>query len=156
MRKNRANDDDDVAVALEERFDLLQSLFGDADLAAIARQQLVAAFGADDVADAVADDRADPSDQEQPIDIERAMRGEDRAGDEHRLAGRREAEILEEDAEEDGEIAVIGDEVMDVFGEAQSTSFWGKQGSKRAFVSKGKGGAGQRLSAAAGLTLRVE
>src|SRR6185312_15591869 len=121
--KKAREDDDDVAIALEERLDLSQSLVGDADPAAVTRQQLVAAFGADEEADAVPGDGADPGDHQQPIDVERAMRGEDRAGDEHRLARCREAEIFEEDAEEDGEVAVIGNEVMDVFGEVQSTSF---------------------------------
>src|ERR1700758_4803128 len=53
-------DDDDVAIALEECLDLIQPLLGDADSIAVAGQQLVAAFGADEVADAVAGDGAGP------------------------------------------------------------------------------------------------
>src|SRR6185437_4237679 len=105
---------DDIAVAVEEVLDLRHPLLGDAHPAAIAHHQMVAAGPPDDIADIVADDRADPGEQQQQPDVERAARGEDGAGDEQRLARRRHAEILEQDAERHGEIAVIAYVALDL------------------------------------------
>ena len=103
-------DDDRAAIAVEERLNLLQPRLGDADAPAIAQHDAMAAVIADGVADIVADHRARPSQRQHQIDVEPAPRGDDRAGDEQGLSRCRHAEILEQDPEHDGPIAIMPDQ----------------------------------------------
>src|SRR4051812_20084261 len=109
-----AEEDDFPAVPLEHIPRDLQVPLVDAELRAVANQEPVAARAADRVADVVADDRARGRRHDDALDRQVAGgAGVDRGDHEHRLARRGDAEALDRDDREDGEIAVVREQIVE-------------------------------------------
>src|SRR3954469_23839412 len=118
-----AEEDDLAAVPLEHVARDLEVALVDAQLGPVADEQPVAALAADRVADVVADHGArDPGPdhgararcRDHALDQAVAGRaGVDRGGHEHRLAGGGDAEALDGDDHEHGQVAVVREEVVE-------------------------------------------
>ena len=93
--------------AVEERLGAIQPLRGQEDVAAEPLRQRAAAEVADDEADVVADDGGEHRDQEHHRDVHLAGACEHRGGDQHDLAGHRDAEVLEEQHPADSQVPVV-------------------------------------------------
>src|SRR5205085_7728553 len=69
-------------------------------------------------ADVVAEDRGEERDDADDPHVEMARTGVERRRDEHRLAGQRHAEVLEEQERPDGEVAVVGERALEMVEDA--------------------------------------
>src|SRR3954468_6293284 len=109
-----AEEDDLAAVPLEHVARDLQVALVDAQLGPVADEQPVAALAADRVADVVADHGARDRRRDHVLDQEVPGRARvDGGGHEHRLARGGDAEALDGDDREHGEVAEVREEVVD-------------------------------------------
>ena len=105
-----------AAVPGEEPFASREVPLGVATRQPVSLEQRTPALPGRPVAEVVADDRGEHSHHDHPHDRERALRGEDGAGDQRRLAGHRQAERLEREQDEQQKqrpLAVLLDEGQD-------------------------------------------
>jgi len=103
----RLDRDDLAAVPVEERLGAIQPLWGQQDVAAEPLRERAAAEVADDEADVVTDDGGEHRDQEHHRDVHLAGACEHRGGDQHDLAGHRDAEVFEEEHPAHSQVPVV-------------------------------------------------
>jgi hypothetical protein len=99
--------DDLAAMVVKELLGLIQPLRGQEDVLAVLQRQPPAAEVPDREADVVAQHRADPGDDADRDHVQLARPRVQRGRDENRLAGNRDAEVLDQDQAAHREVTVV-------------------------------------------------
>src|SRR3954454_103412 len=103
-----------AAVAGEERLRAVEAIRRDEDDLAVLQDEVSPTGPSDDVADVVTEDGGDESDETDQPDVEVPCAGVQGRRDEHRLAGQRDAEVLEEEEPAHGEVAPVVQPALEV------------------------------------------
>ena len=123
QHRHKAGDKDDhAAVAQEQILAELDAAFGDVQVRTEAQQQPITELSSDDEADHLANESCKRRRRHHREDVEIVFgAGKDAGQDQHRLAGKRQADALEADDQSDDDQAIDVNEMSDVVGQGGFT-----------------------------------